>query len=123
MPAPSIHVCGQQCVPDGREHNVFASVEELQIAGRAAPAAALGTRLPRKAVRLPGQAAGQTWAPQEPSFTNGTYGRQGSLRNVGTGGRPVGTSTPGTIGSVRLEGIAGENATDSVAVLPGGSVC
>ena len=43
--------------------------------------------------------------------------RQGSLRRLGQGGSPVGTLTPGTIGSVRLEGIPGPNAIDTLAVV------
>jgi hypothetical protein len=38
------------------------------------------------------------------------------LRRLGHAGSPVGTLTPGTIGRVRLEGMLGENAIDSLAV-------
>jgi hypothetical protein len=58
----------------------------------------------------------------EPSFTSASYARQGSLRKLGQAGSPVGTLTPGTIGSVRLEGMLGEKAIDSLAVAPSGSV-
>ena len=42
-------------------------------------------------------------------FTIAWYGRHGSLRRLGHGGSAVGTVTPGTTGSTRLDGIvAGE---------------
>jgi hypothetical protein len=41
-------------------------------------------------------------------LTSGTYGRHGSLRRLGHGGRPVATLTFGTIGRIRLEGVIGE---------------
>ena len=44
------------------------------------------------------------------------------MRRLGHAGSPVGTVTPGTIGSVRLEGMLGEKAIDSFAVVPAGSV-
>jgi hypothetical protein len=44
------------------------------------------------------------------------------LRRLGHGGNGDGTVTPATTGSARLDGIALENATDSVAVPVGGSV-
>ena len=34
----------------------------------------------------------------------------------------MGTLAPGTIGRIRLDGILGENAIDSVAVVPAGCV-
>src|SRR5579872_674413 len=49
-------------------------------------------------------------------FTIAWYGRHGSLRRLGHAGRAVGTLTPGTTGSTRLEGIDFEMATDTVAV-------
>jgi hypothetical protein len=45
------------------------------------------------------------------------------LRRLGQAGSPVGTLTPGTIGSVKLDGILGENAIGSLAVPPSGCVC
>jgi hypothetical protein len=59
----------------------------------------------------------------EPSFTNGWYGRHGSLRRLGQAGNAVGMRNFGTIGSTKLDGMLGENAIDSVAVPPAGSVC
>ena len=51
-------------------------------------------------------------------------GRGGRARCAGSGtaGSPVGTLTPGTIGRVRLEGMPGENAIDTLAVVPSGCV-
>ncbi len=43
------------------------------------------------------------------------------MRRLGHAGSPVGTVTPGTIGKVRLDGMLGEEAIDSVAV-PSGCV-
>jgi len=45
------------------------------------------------------------------------YGRHGSLRRLTHGGNGVGTPTPGTTGSTRLDGIVGENAIDVVLPL------
>jgi hypothetical protein len=44
------------------------------------------------------------------------------LRRLGHGGRPLETLTPGTTGSVRFDGMVGENAIDSVGVAPTGCV-
>src|SRR6202007_70631 len=45
--------------------------------------------------------------------------RQGSFRSSGHAlGSAVGTLTPGTIGRMTLDGMLGENAIDSLAVLP-----
>ena len=44
------------------------------------------------------------------------------MRRLGQAGSAVGTLTPGTIGSVRLDGMLGQNAIDSAAVVPGGCV-
>jgi hypothetical protein len=44
------------------------------------------------------------------------------LRRLGHGGKPVGTLPPGTIGRMRLDGMLGEKAIDSVAVPSDGSV-
>jgi hypothetical protein len=49
-------------------------------------------------------------------FTIAWYGRHGSLRRLGQGGKPVGTLTPETTGSMRLEGIEVDSATATVAV-------
>jgi hypothetical protein len=40
------------------------------------------------------------------------------LRRLGQGGKPVGTSTPGTTGRTRLDGISAEDAIDTVEVVP-----
>jgi len=55
------------------------------------------------------------------ALTIGTYGRQGSFRRLGHGGKGVGTLTPGTTGSMRLDGMDGAKATETVAV-PEGTV-
>src|SRR5205807_6313026 len=52
----------------------------------------------------------------------GVSDRHGSLRRLGHAGRPDWTFTPGTAGRIRLDGILGENAIDSVAVPVGGCV-
>jgi hypothetical protein len=44
------------------------------------------------------------------------------LRKLGHAGSVVGMVMPGTIGSVRLDGMLEENATDSAAVVPAGWV-
>jgi len=49
----------------------------------------------------------------------GWYVRQGSLRRLLQGGNGVGTVTPGTTGSTRLDGMVDENAID---VAPLGTV-
>jgi hypothetical protein len=54
-------------------------------------------------------------------FTIGWYERHGSFRRLGHGGNGVGTATPGTTGSTRLEGIEFEWAMLTVPV-PDGSV-
>ena len=48
--------------------------------------------------------------------------RQGSLRKLGHGGNPAGAVRPGTTGRTRLDGMVGENATDSVALPVAGCV-
>src|SRR3954464_14219741 len=60
--------------------------------------------------------------PVDDRLTNGTYVRQGSLRRLGQAGCAVGTDSPKTTGSTRLDGIDGANATDTRAVLPAGCV-
>jgi hypothetical protein len=55
------------------------------------------------------------------AFTIGWYCRHGSLRRLGHGGRGVGTSTPGTTGRMRLDGMDREKAIETVAV-PSGTV-
>ena len=47
-------------------------------------------------------------------FTIAWYVLQGSFRRLGHGGSGVGTPTPGTTGSTRLEGIVVENAIDTL---------
>jgi len=47
----------------------------------------------------------------------GWYVRQGSLRRLLQGGNGVGTVTPGTTGSTRLDGMVDENAIDVVPSL------
>jgi hypothetical protein len=49
-------------------------------------------------------------------FVVGWYFRHGSLRRLGQGGSGVGTFTPGTTGSTRLEGMAREWAMLTVPV-------
>jgi hypothetical protein len=49
------------------------------------------------------------------------YGRHGSLRRLGHGGKPLGTPAPETTGRMRLDGMLLENAIDTLAV-PVGSV-
>ncbi len=56
------------------------------------------------------------------SFTIGWYDRHGSLRRLGHAGKGVGTCTPGTTGSTRLDGMDFEKAIETVAV-PLGTVC
>src|SRR6185437_2794429 len=89
------------------------------------PAAGLCAGPLRAAAGCPGRRPGSriSAAAQDPLFTISWYGRHGSLRRLGHGGSSVGTLAPGTTGRLRLEGLVGENATDSVAVLPSGSVC
>src|SRR5262249_2971869 len=62
-------------------------------------------------------------AGQPQWFASATYGRQGSLRKLGHAGSAVGTLTPGTTGNTRLDGIVGENWSETVAVAPAGCVC
>jgi len=73
-----------------------------------------------RGVNLPGRRQPHC---QEPLFASPWYGRQGSLRRLGHAGSPVGTVTLGTIGRIRLDGMLGETAIDSVAVVPAGCVC
>jgi hypothetical protein len=49
-------------------------------------------------------------------FTIGWYARHGSLRRLPQAGSAVGTVTPGTTGSTRLDGMVLENATDVVPI-------
>ena len=44
------------------------------------------------------------------------------MRRLGHAGNAVGTLTPGTIGRVRLDGMLGEKAIDTLAVPPSGCV-
>ena len=55
-------------------------------------------------------------------FTIALYVRHGSLRRLGHAGSAVGTATPGTTGSTRLDGIVFENAIDTW-LIPFGTVC
>ena len=50
--------------------------------------------------------------------------RAGRARCAGSGRAavPVGTLTPGTIGRIRLDGMLGEKAIDTFAVVPAGCV-
>jgi len=81
------------------------------------PAGALAEQEPRTAVAarlhprspLHGAAvlARRTMCYQVPErLTSGTYGRHGSARSPGQGGKPVGTATPGTTGRIGRDGIA-----------------
>ena len=47
-------------------------------------------------------------------FVMAWYDRHGSLRRLGHAGRDVGTLTPGTTGSTRLDGIDGENVIETL---------
>jgi hypothetical protein len=55
-------------------------------------------------------------------LVNGTAGRQGSLRRLGQAGCAEPMVTAGTTGRIRREGIFGEEATYTFAVVPAGSV-